>query len=413
MARLPIPLGNWGVIKTKKMTPHSWRARAYYRDMDGVLRLVEARGASSAAAQRNIQMKLKERQTPRYGIVSPTDRINTLIKVFLVEMEASDKADRTKDKYTYCVKKYIQPALGSVRISEVTSGVVDHFIRTLVSDVGSSTARSCGAVLSWMFKVALRHDAVQVNPVIGVSIPKNSTAKPKALDMEQYRALRSKLIAWEQYPALGRPRTQELHGIADFLVATGLRPGELLALHWDDIELDTDPPTVVINATVIRTTTGGVRIQDHPKSRHGFRRLTLPAFLVVELRQRLQQQQASNSPNPLNLLYPSSTGTIIDANNVGKVWRKAADSIGYDWVTFRTLRKSNATVIARTMGPEAASYQLGHSKIAMTQQHYIEEYKNALDTRAALDGFGPSQDEVEKTPPEPDQPASPDDEDEG
>ncbi len=387
MSRLPIPLGNWGVIRTKRMTPHSWRARAYYRDMDGALRLVEARGPSSTAAQRNIQVKLKERQTPRYGVVSAKDRISTLIDVFLVEMEASDKADRTKDKYSYCVKKYIKPALGSVRISEVTSGVVDHFIRTLVSDVGSSTARSCGAVLSWMFKVALRHDAVTVNPVVGVSIPKNSTAKPKALDMTQYQDLRRKLIVWEQAPALGRPRTQELHEIADFLVSTGLRPGELLALHWEDIDLESDPPTVSISATVIRTTSGGVRIQDHPKSRHGVRRLTLPAFLVAELRKRRLRQETTSSPNPINLVFPSSTGTLIDANNVGKVWRKAADSIGYDWVTFRTLRKSNATVIARSMGAEAAAYQLGHSKIAMTQEHYIEEYKEALDTRAVLDGF--------------------------
>lgn len=399
MARLPIPMGNWGAIRTERTTPHSWRARAYYRDMDGVLRLVEARGSSSAVARRNIQIKLKERQTPRYGIVSATDRINKLIEVFLVELEASDKADRTKDKYSYCVKKYIQPALGSVRISELTSGVVDHFIRTIVADVGSSTARSCGAVLSWMFKVALRHDAVTVNPVVGVSIPKNSTAKPKALDMTQYQDLRSKLIAWEQAPALGRPRTQELHEIADFLVGTGLRPGELLALHWEDIDLESDPPTVSISATVIRTTSGGVRIQDHPKSRHGVRRLTLPAFLVVGLRKRRLHQQNTSSPNPMNLVFPSSTGTIIDANNVGKVWRKAADSIGYDWVAFRTLRKSNATVVARTMGAEAAAYQLGHSKIAMTQEHYIEEYKEALDTRAVLDGFGTLTDGAAETTP--------------
>lgn len=388
MARLPVPLGNWGVIHTKRMTPRSWRARAYYRDMDGVLRLVEARGSSSADARRNIQIKLKERQTPRYGIVTATDRLNKLIDVFLVEMEASDKADRTKDKYSYCVKKYIKPALGSVRISEVTSGVVDHFIRTLVTDVGSSTARSCGAVLSWMFKVALRHDAVQVNPVIGVSIPKNTTIKPKALDMTQYDDLRRKLILWEQASTLGRPRMQDLHEISDFLVGTGLRPGELFALHWEDLDLDSDPPTVSINATVIRTSSGGVRIQDHPKSRHGVRRLTLPAFLVLGLRERRHHQESTSAPNPLNLIFPSSTGTLCDANNVGKVWRKAANAIGYDWVTFRTLRKSNATVIARTMGAEAAAYQLGHSKISMTQEHYIEEYKDALDTRAVLDGFG-------------------------
>lgn len=224
MSRLPIPLGNWGVIRTKRMTPHSWRARAYYRDMDGALRLVEARGPSSTAAQRNIQVKLKERQTPRYGVVSAKDRVNTLIDVFLVEMEASDKADRTKDKYSYCVKKYIKPALGSVRISEVTSGVVDHFIRTLVSDVGSSTARSCGAVLSWMFKVALRHDAVTVNPVVGVSIPKNSTAKPKALDMTQYQDLRRKLIAWSRHLPSAGPACKNYTKSQTSLSAQGFAP---------------------------------------------------------------------------------------------------------------------------------------------------------------------------------------------
>ncbi|MHA7178411.1 hypothetical protein ACX80D_17390 [Arthrobacter sp. Sr24] len=93
--------------------------------------------------------------------------------------------------------------------------------------------------------------------------------------------------------------------------------------------------------------------------------------------------------NPLGLIYPSSTGTVMDANNVGKIWRVAADAIGYDWVTLKTFRKTNSTIIARTMGPEAAAYQAGHSKVAMTQEHYIEERRGALDTRAAIDAFKP------------------------
>ena len=84
--------------------------------------------------------------------------------------------------------------------------------------------------MSWMFKLALRHDALTVNPVIGVSIPRNKTANPQALDATQYQDLREKLIGWETAPALGRPRSQELHEIADCLIATGARPGELFAL---------------------------------------------------------------------------------------------------------------------------------------------------------------------------------------
>lgn len=389
MAREPLPLGAWGSIHVRRIVAGSWQARTRFRDLDGKIRHVEARGASSASARRNLQQKLVDRKTPRDGLVNSRDQIKKLAGVFLVELEGSDKASRTKDKYVYCVNKYILPALGDVRVGEATSGVIDRFIRTLVEDVGPSTARSCGAILSWMFKVALRHDAVTRNPVIGISIPRGKQAKPKALDVEQYQDLRAKVIQWEREPALGRPRTQELHEVSDFLIATGVRPGELFALRWDDLDIAANPPTVFINATVIRMRNGGVSIQDHPKSQHGIRHLTIPAFLVEQLLVRRERQLESGAPNPLNLVFPSSTGTPIDPNNVGKLWRKVADQAGYEWVTLKTFRKATATRIARTLGPEAAAYQAGHSKISMTQEHYIEEIHEALDTRSITEAFMP------------------------
>lgn len=390
MSRYPLPLGTWGTIRTERATAKTWRARTNFRDMDGKLRQVEARGPSAAAARRKLQVRLQKRLTPRHSLVASTDKVGKLADLYLLELDRSDKAARTKDKYSFSVKKYISPGLGSIRIGEATSGVIDYFIRDVADNAGPATARTCGAVLSGMFKIARRHDAVTVNPVLGITIPRTRTTKPQALTADQFRDLRAKLIAWETEPALGRNRTQELHEIADFLVFTGLRAGELFALRWEDVELDASPPTVFINATVIRTSNGGVTIQDHPKSQHGIRHVTVPDFLATQLRKRQSHQANAAALNPLDLVFPSSTGTVCDPNNVGKTWRKAADAIGYPWVTFRTFRKSNATTIARTMGIEAAAYQAGHSKVAMTRKHYVEEYKEALDTRAALDAFNPA-----------------------
>lgn len=152
-----------------------------------------------------------------------------------------------------------------------------------------------------MFKVALRHDAVVVDPVLGVSIPRLRTKKPQALDVVQYQDLRKKIIAWEQAPALGRPRSQELHEIADGLVALGARPGELFSLFWEDLDLETNPPTIFVHTTVIRTTAGAVSIHDHLKTRHGIRQLTVSDFLVKQLRKRLHHARSA-MPNPLGLL---------------------------------------------------------------------------------------------------------------
>ncbi|MCX2748778.1 hypothetical protein OOZ51_13285 [Arthrobacter sp. MI7-26] len=75
--------------------------------------------------------------------------------------------------------------------------------------------------------------------------------------------------------------------------------------------------------------------------------------------------------NLLDLVFPSSTGTVCDPNNVGKTWRKAADAIGYSWVTFKAFRKANATLIGRTMGAETAAYPGRSLQGVSDPKHYL------------------------------------------
>ena len=67
MARSPLPIGSWGLIRTYPVTtsgmskPKRYRAVANYRDFDGVTRVVEASGRSATQASQNLRMRLQSR----------------------------------------------------------------------------------------------------------------------------------------------------------------------------------------------------------------------------------------------------------------------------------------------------------------------------------------------------------------
>ncbi|MHA7306540.1 hypothetical protein ACX80E_15075 [Arthrobacter sp. TMN-49] len=105
----------------------------------------------------------------------------------------------------------------------------------------------------------------------------------------------------------------------DAIVALGVRPGEHFSLLWDDLDLDANPPTMFVHTAVTRTSADGVRPQEHPTAKHDVRHLTVPDFLVAQLRERRLRQTDSGAPNPLDLIFPSATGIMLDANDVGEL----------------------------------------------------------------------------------------------
>src|SRR6478609_7060720 len=63
---------------------------------------------------------------------------------------------------------------------------------------------------------------------------------------------------------------------------TGARIGEILALHWGDVNLDARPATVTIRGTLIRSD-GALVVQARPKTAGSHRVLVLPDFALVML----------------------------------------------------------------------------------------------------------------------------------
>jgi integrase len=111
------------------------------------------------------------------------------------------------------------------------------------------------------------------------------------------------------------------HPIALVGVTTGLRPGELLALHWPDVHLDDDPNVSVRHAL---TYVGGIHLKA-PKRARSYRTVPLVPEAVTELKAWRRTQAAERlAAGPLwstgwpNLVFTTEGG---DPHRVTALWK--------------------------------------------------------------------------------------------
>ena len=132
MPRDPLPLGSYGRILLWQ-EGDTWIARTRYRDFDGKVRLVKRRGKSKAAAERALRAALVNRQAPtKEREVTPQSRFSKVAELWLTEIEQAVDAGRrspgTLDAYRSVYRRHVKPAVGELRVREITTPVVDALI---------------------------------------------------------------------------------------------------------------------------------------------------------------------------------------------------------------------------------------------------------------------------------------------
>ncbi|MFI5959320.1 tyrosine recombinase XerC [Cryptosporangium sp. NPDC051539] len=372
MGRPTLPLGTYGSISTERYGK-GYRARTYFRDFDGVTRRVERHGKTRGAAENNLREALRDRGTSggSVGITRET-RLNVLAEEWWKQVEAGKLSISTKEKYRYRLDGIILPALGNLKLRELTVSVLHRHLTTVGEKHGKSSAKMVRTVLSGVLTRAVQEDALDRNPVREVaSLDMGPKKLARALTVEQCVALRAALRADK------KATDRDLPEFVDLMLATGLRIGEAAAVVWDAVDLEAR--TVEVRGTVIRIKGKGLMIKEEPKTDAGYRTLVMPAWAVEILKGRLPD---SGEPRGGDVVFPAVMGGLRDPSNTAADLRDAFDDTGFDWVTSHVFRKTVATLMDRAgLGARAAADQLGHSKVSMTQDNYYG--RNVADTGAA------------------------------
>lgn len=385
MPRPQLPVGTWGTIRREQTGPHSWRARARFRDYDGVTRDVEASGKTGPAAENALRAKVRDRSTPNNDDITPDTKIDRLADLWLDDMKAGDEAvPQTIDRYDDAIRNVIKPALGKLRIREASAGRLDRCLKPL-SQKHPAKAKLAKTVLGQMLAMAIRHDALTTNPIRGVGRLHKSERTVKALTGEDLDSVRAAIRAWQAESGTSGPRrSDDLADIVDLLLATGARIGEVLAIRWSDLDLHATPASLTISGTLVYVKGKGLFRQAWTKSNAGYRTVFLPKFAV----EMLLRRKTAAVQNVHDAVFCSRKGTWRYPNNVRRQWRQARTDTNLEWVIPHTFRKTVATVIDRAVNTKAATAQLGHSSEEMTNTYYIEKARVAPDNSDLLETLG-------------------------
>jgi len=149
------------------------------------------------------------------------------------------------------------------------------------------------------------------------------------------------------------------------LADTGLRPGEALALQWEDVDITARSLNVERAVS-----TGRIKATKTEESRRVD--LTARAAEALSALQAMSEAEALvNGDTPSPWIFPSRTGTPLDAQRVGRRFRSLVLAAGLPRFRLYDLRHSYATHLLALGAPLTyVSAQLGHRKPTTTLAFY-------------------------------------------
>ena len=276
----------------------------------------------------------------------------------------------TIEAYAGRLERHVFPSLGERRLDEI--GIDD--VLALISDLrkrgySGTTIATTLTPLSRLFAHAVRRCLIDVNPVSKL----DRSERPRVSRQE-----RPVLNPGE----IGRlldaapPRFRTLLATA---ILSGLRQGELLGLHWGDLDFDNE----LIH---VRTALNRKRQDVPPKTERAVRDVILMPALAQALRQH-KRESSFNSPD--DYVFTTRFGTPEHAAHLGlRALRPALQRAGLRPVRWHDLRHTFASLlIAGGANVTFVSRQLGHTSSQVTlgiYAHLLDREEQARRTREML-----------------------------
>lgn len=353
-------------LSTRWYPPHGWSQRA----IDKELKKQEA-AFEKAVKEGKILSKeeLKELERIKAEEAAKIKTLKQYCESVYMPTITVDCAENTRSSYQGNLDKWIYPALGSFKITEITAAQIDAlFVSMKTQGKSHATVIKVYNILFGIFKRAYKHDLIEKNPMDKVTRPEPRKDEIKNQEPESYttdeiihiwNSLEKEPLKWRLYVRL--------------LIDTGARRGEICGLQWKDVDFKEN--RITISGNLCYTKSKGVYL-DTPKN--GKIRTIDVDPAVMALLQQHRREQLQNFLGPYVFTqedYPDP----MHPQSPTRYLKKFSAKYDVPDLHPHKLRHSFAS-IAITNGADIASVseKLGHSDKSVTLRMYTHADQESI-----------------------------------
>lgn len=272
--------------------------------------------------------------------------------------------------YKIRVEKHIIKPFGHLALKSLTAFHIQEYYNKLSKNGTSSNyLKLLYTNLNTMCTQAVKMELLSKNPLENVVLPKSqkSAKKIKVLTVKQQQ----KLVEY--------CKKNEKDFIFIFLLATGLRIGEALALTWNDINFKKQ--TLYVKHTLIRVG-NKYEVKEGAKTEYGERLVPFTQKIGSPL---LEIKSKSKS----DLVFPSKKNSYESIRNIQNRLKRICEYLDLPAFSPHALRHTFATRLIETgVNVKVISQLLGHADIKITLNIYAHALEDTLQANVSvLDTF--------------------------
>lgn len=271
----------------------------------------------------------------------------------------------TRKCYEGRYRHRISPCIGGMVLSDIQPIHCQHVLNYCREKGDTSgSMKKIRSIMKACLESAVENRLILVNPV-------SNSVRYRTGDQTE----RTVLTVEEQKCFVETAKGSQHYDEFLFVLNTGLRCGEMMALKWSDI--DWERRTIHVNGTLFFNRDEGHFEENPPKTAAGNRTIPLTDMAYQILESRKGQVRPSSEFQEYIFLNELGRPTLQTVYN--RCLKRVTDRLGIEKFSMHCLRHTFATrCIESGMKPKTLQKILGHTRISMTMDLYVHTTEDEM-----------------------------------